>query len=132
MRLRNIGISSGLAAGMSFFAWASEEAPADHKKWMKDAGEYMGKLRKGVDVEQSATGMAEVMKQTQGFWSKRTSDVAGKSSQDAISESMKIVEAAKAGDKAGVSASLKGVGAACKSCHDMHREKVSETEYRIK
>ena len=132
MRLRNIGISSGLAAGISFFAWASEEAPDYHKKWMKDAGEYMGKLRKGVDVEQSATSMAEVMKQTQGFWAKRTSDVAVKSCEDAVSESMKIVTAARAGDKAGISAGMKGVGAACKSCHEMHREKVSETEYRIK
>ena len=93
MRLRNIGISSGLAAGISFVAWAREEAPDYHKKWMKDAGEYMGKLRKGVDVEQSATSMAEVMKQTQGFWAKRTSDVAVKSCEDAVSESMKIVTA---------------------------------------
>lgn len=110
----------------------AEEPPESHKKWMKDAGDAMGSLRKGVDVEKNAAQMETIFKEVHGFWSKRTSDVGGKSSLDTQAAARLIVSGAKAGDKAELSAGMKALGAACKSCHDVHREKVSEGVYTIK
>jgi hypothetical protein len=113
------------------FAW-SEEPPEFHQKWMKDAGDLMGNLRKGVEVDTSAVKIATIMKEVEGFWAKRPSDVAVKSCQDTRSAAEQIASAFRASDKAGVSAGVKGVGAGCKACHDVHRERVSEGVYRIK
>jgi len=40
--------------------------------------------------------------------------------------------AAAASDKEGVAAGMKMIGAGCKGCYDAHREKVSDTVYKIK
>jgi len=111
---------------------ASEEAPDFHKKWMKDSGDMMGNLRKGIDVEQSAVKIEAIYKEVEGFWAKRNSEVGVKACKDAQSVARELAAAARAGNKEGVAANGKLLGASCKSCHDAHREKVSETEYRIK
>lgn len=110
----------------------SEDAPPEHKKWMKEQGELMGKLRKNVDVEASAKRMAEVYKEVGVFWAKRNSEAASKNCKDGHAASMEIASAAAAGNTAGVGAAMKNLGASCKGCHDAHREKISDTEYKIK
>ena len=120
---------AAIAAGIAIGA---EDAPPEHQKWMKDLGNQMGGLRKGVDVEKNAADMQTVMKEVTEFWSKRTSDVGVKSSNDTVAGAAEVVKAAQAGDKAAISAGMKMIGAGCKACHDVHREKVSETVYRIK
>jgi cytochrome c556 len=114
------------------FAFASEEAPPEHRKWMKDLGDQTGALRKGVEVEKNAGDMVAALKEVRQWWSKRTSDVALKTTDESITGAEKVVSAAKAGDKAGISEGMKGINAGCRGCHNVHREKVSETEYRIK
>jgi cytochrome c' len=113
-------------------AFASEDAPPEHQKMMKDLGSQMGALRKGVDVEQNATAMQATLKDVGVWWQKRTSDVAAKSTRDSVEGAAAIAAAAKSGDKAAIGAGMKMVGAGCKGCHDVHREKVSETVYKIK
>lgn len=113
-------------------AFASEDAPPEHQKLMKDLGSQMGAIRKGIDVEQNAAAMQTTMKEVTTWWAKRTSDVAAKSCKDTIDGAAAIVAAAKAGDKAAIGAGMKMVGAGCKACHDVHREKISETVYKIK
>ena len=120
------------AAALAGVAVASEDAPPDHVQWMKDLGSQMGALRKGVDVEKNATAMQATLKDVGLFWQKRTSDVAVKSNNDSIAGAAQVAKAAQAGDKEGISAGMKMVGAGCKGCHDVHREKVSETVYKIK
>ena len=111
---------------------AAEDAPPEHQKWMKDLGNQMGALRKGVDVEKNATGMQAIMKEVAAWWSKRNVSDAEKPCTDASEGAAQIVKAAQSGDKAGIMAGMKLVGAGCKGCHDVHREKVSDTLYRIK
>ena len=123
---------AGAAVLAVSFAVASEDAPPEHQKWMKDLGNQMGALRKGVEVEKNAVDMQTTLKEVETFWHKRTSDVAMKTTQESATGAAEIVKAAQAGDKAGISAGMKMVGAGCKGCHDVHREKVSETVYRIK
>ena len=95
-------------------------------------GSQMGQIRKGVDVEKNATAMNETMKQVSDWWAKRTSDVAAKTCKDSADGAAAVAKAAAAGDKEGISAGMKVLGAGCKGCHDVHREKVSDTLYRIK
>jgi cytochrome c556 len=113
-------------------AMASEDAPPEHKQWMKDMGKQMGELRKGINVEANATAMQEALKQTGGFWKGRNSEAAMKSCKESFEGAKAVATAAKADDKAGIAAGMKLIGAGCKGCHDAHREKVSETEYKIK
>jgi cytochrome c556 len=113
-------------------AFAAEDAPPEHQKWMKDLGNQMGALRKGVEIEKNARDMQAVLQEVAAWWQKRPSDVAGKSSKESADGAAEVVRAVQAGDKPGISAGMKMIGAGCKSCHDVHREKVSETVYRIK
>ena len=131
MKLRILGLILGALAIVGF-ATASEDAPPEHQKWMKDLGSQMGALRKGVDVEKNAAAMQEVLKEVGVFWQKRPSEVAMKANNDSIAGAAEIVKAAQAGNKEGVSAGMKMVGAGCKGCHDVHREKISDTVYKIK
>ncbi|MBI1787874.1 MAG: cytochrome c [Acidobacteria bacterium] len=130
--IRKTLVGMACLAGLMGMALASEDAPPEHQKWMKDLGNQMGALRKGIDVEKNATDMQAVIKQVAGWWKNRTSDVAGKSCTDSESAAAEVVKAAQAGDKAAIGAGMKAIGAGCKGCHDVHREKVSETLYRIK
>ena len=120
---------AAIAVGVAIGA---EDAPPEHQKWMKDLGNQMGALRKGVEVEKNAADMQTTMKDVTQFWSKRTSDVAAKSSNDTVAGAAEVLKAAQAGDKAALSAGMKMIGAGCKACHDIHREKISDTVYKMK
>ncbi|MBM3813459.1 MAG: hypothetical protein FJW20_17695 [Acidimicrobiia bacterium] len=131
MKFTRFLLAASLVAAISL-SFASEDAPPEHKKWMKDLGSAMGQIRKGVEVEKNAAQMAAIMPEVTAFWAKRTSDVAAKSCTDSENGAKQAAAAAKAGDAAGVTAGMKLVGAGCKACHDVHREKISDTEYKIK
>jgi cytochrome c556 len=126
------GRMTATAAVFLGLAMAAEDAPPEHQKWMKDLGNQMGALRKGVEVEKNAADMQVIMKDVAEFWKKRPSDVALKSSNDTSAGAAEVVKHAQGGNKEGISAGMKMIGAGCKGCHDVHREKVSETVYRIK
>lgn len=118
-------VSFGIAA-------AAEDAPPEHQQWMKDLGNQMGALRKGVDVAKNAGDMQATLAHVREFWAKRPSEVALKSTDESVEGAARIAKAAPAGDSAGISEGMKLVNAGCRSCHNAHREKVSETLYRIK
>ena len=113
-------------------ATGSEDAPPEHQKWMKDLGSQMGAMRKGVDVEKNANDMQATMKDVTEFWKKRNSEIGLKTSHDTTSGAIALAKAAQGGDKEAMSAASKMVGAGCKGCHDAHREKISDTVYKIK
>jgi len=113
-------------------ALASEDAPPAHVKVMKDLGASVGNLRKNIEVEKNANAILTAMTEVDTFWKARNSATADKSCNDTREGAMAIVKAAQASDQAGVSAGMKQMGAGCKACHDAHREKISETVYKIK
>jgi cytochrome c556 len=125
---RKLGII--VFAALAGIAIGAEDAPPEHKQWMKDLGNQNGALRKGIDVEKNAAAMQETMKHVYSFWQKRNSEIGVKTSNDTIAGATQIAKAS--GDKEAVSAGMKMVGAGCKGCHDQHREKISDTEYKIK
>ena len=132
MKLLNVILAGALLA-VGIAAGAQDPTP-EHKAAMKDLGKWMGLLRKGVDVEQNATLLADAMKKVAPMLKAYPGggQDAMKSCGDTRKGALAIAAAAKAGDKEGIAAGMKAMGAGCKSCHEAHREKISETEYKIK
>ena len=122
--------SAALVATMGLAFAAGEKPSAEHVQWMKNLGAQNGAIRKSVDVDKNATAMIADMKAVSKFWAGRTSDVAAKSTANITAGAEMILKAA--GGAAGVQAGMKMIGSGCKGCHDVHREKVSDTENLIK
>ncbi len=118
-----------LAASPALFA--AEDPPPHHVKWMKESGELQGKIRKGIEVEASAKRTAAIYKEVEGFWAKRSEDGA-KSARDAQAAANELAKVAASGDAAAIAAASKVLGGTCRTCHDAHREKISDTEYKIR
>jgi cytochrome c556 len=109
---------------------AAEDPSPEHVKQMKALGAQMGAIRKGVDVSKNAAEMTETMKAVSAYWDAKNSEAATKASKSVMAGAEAV---AKAGDdKEAVMAGMKMMGGGCKGCHDAHREKVSDTEYKIK
>ena len=110
---------------------ASEVPTPEHVKMMKDVNDTNGKLRKGVEVEANAKHLADLAKEVDAYWSKK-SEAAGKSSTAFVTGANDLVKAAAANDAAAIQTASRMIGGSCRTCHDAHREKISETEYKIK
>lgn len=124
--------SAALVALMGVALGAGEKPSAEHVQWMKHLGAANGAIRKGVDVEKNANAVVEEMKGVSKFWMGRTSDVAAKANADVTAGAQAVAKAAAASDDMGIKAGMKMIGAGCKGCHDVHREKISDTENLIK
>jgi hypothetical protein len=109
---------------------ASEAPPAEHVKWMKDLAAQNGAIRKGVDVAKNAADMQATLKLVGAFWKTRNSEIASKSCGDTFKGAAAVAKAGE--DKEALMAGMKQIGAGCKGCHDAHREKISDTENKIK
>lgn len=100
------------------------DPPPQHVQWMKESGQLQDKIRNGQDVAASAQRLAAIYKEVEVFWAARKSDVAVKAARD--------IQAAAAKVAAGDASAGRAIGAGCRSCHDQHREKISDTVYKIK
>lgn len=109
---------------------ASEVPPPEHIQWMKDLAAQNGAIRKGADVAGNAAAMEKTIAEVTKFWAGRTSDVAGKANES-IAKGAAALKAA-GDDRQAQMAGLKMIGSGCKGCHDVHREKISDTENKIK
>lgn len=130
MKLMKLSLAGILLAGAA--AIGAEDPSTDHVKWMKDLGAQMGAIRKGADVGKNAEAMLATLKPVDTFWKGRPSDVAAKSSSETSKGAEAVAKAFAANDKEGIAAGMKLIGAGCKGCHDQHREKISDTVYKIK
>ena len=119
---------------LAFFgtAIASEDPPADHVKLMKSMGKNFGEIRKNVDLKSNADAMMAALKDVGAFWKARNSEIAMASCKKNFEGAKMLSEAAAKDDKAAIADAKKMIGDGCKGCHDQHREKISDTEYKIK
>ncbi len=113
------------------FAIAAEDPSPEHVNLMKEMGALSGKIRKGEDVEESAKRMSALAQSARGFWEKR-SPVASSALKNMVLASNMLASAAANKDTAAITDATKMLGGSCKSCHDQHREKVGENQYKIK
>lgn len=121
-----------LALMGGFLLAESIDPPENHIAWMKSVAKANGAMKKGVDVEANAKGVAETMSKVGEFYSHRKLPTGVKTSGEAVTAANAIAKAAAAGDQAGVTAAMRALGGSCKGCHDVHREKISDTENKIK
>ena len=118
------------------FGYAMDEA--ELSKHMKAVGKSQGMLREGMKtadmakVAEGAEGIATHLTGTDEFWTAHKLDDAVKHTQDGIAAAKAVAAAAKANDVAAVKTSMQKMGGSCKGCHDAHREKVGENEYKVK
>ncbi len=103
---------------------ALEDPPPQHVQWMKESGQLQDKIRNGQDVQSNAQRMAAIYKEVEAFWAKRNSEIAVKAARD--------IQAAAARVAQGDTSAGRAIGAGCRTCHDQHREKISDTVYKIK
>ncbi|MBI2690134.1 MAG: cytochrome c [Acidobacteria bacterium] len=109
---------------------AAEDPSPDHVKWMKALGAQTGAIRKGADVTKNAAALEDTMKQVTVFWAARHSEAADKANKSINAGAAALTKAGE--DKDAQMAAIKMIGGGCKGCHDAHREKISDTEYKIK
>lgn len=109
---------------------AAEDPSPEHIKWMKAMAMQTGAIRKGADVQKNAAELAATIKEVSAFWTPRHSEAANMANKRIMDGAMAIEKAGD--DKDAVMAGMKMVGGGCKGCHDAHREKISDTENKIK
>lgn len=101
-----------------------EDPPPQHVQWMKESGQLQDRIRNGQDVQASAKRLEAIYRDVEAFWAKRRSDVAVKAARD--------IQAAAAKVASGDASAARAIGVGCRSCHDQHREKISDTVYKIR
>ncbi len=126
-----LGIAS-LALMGGFLLAESIDPPQAHIDWMKGVAKATGRMKKGEDVENNAKHVAETMAKVGKFYSEKNLPAGVKASNEGVAAANAIAKAAAGGDTAGVQAGMRALGGSCKGCHDVHREKVSDTENKIK
>jgi len=130
--VKKLLVTAAALAALLGAAMAAEKPSDEHVQWMKHLGAQSGAIRKGVDVEKNANALVAEMKAVSAFWAGRNSEAATKAAASVTSGGEAVAKAAAASDTMGVQAGMKMIGAGCKGCHDVHREKISDTENLIK
>jgi cytochrome c556 len=124
-----VKLFSFLLAGLLVIAPAFSQSEEDLDKAMKTVGKTMGDLRKAneaKDTEALKAGGEVLVEQftlAGKFWAKHKM-------ADATEMNNKALEAAKA--LAAGTGEFAAVGATCKGCHDMYREKLADGSYKLK
>jgi cytochrome c556 len=124
-----VKLFSFLVAGLLVIAPAFSQSEEDLDKAMKTVGKTMGDLRKANeanDTEALKAGGEVLVEQftlAGKFWAKHKM-------ADATEMNNKALEAAKA--LAAGTGEFAAVGATCKGCHDMYREKLADGSYKLK
>lgn len=118
-----------LLAGLLVIVPAFSQSEEDLDKSMKTVGKTMGELRKANEAKDEAGLKAGGKTLVEQF------TIAGKffaahKMADAVEMNGKTLAAAKA--LADGSGTMAGVGATCKGCHDMYREKLADGSYKLK
>ncbi len=124
-------LSMTLALVTCAAVYASEDPSPQHVQWMKETDGLMDKIRAKEDVAANAKKLAALYKQVETYWAPRSA-VGGQSSRDVQQAALKLAEVATGGDAAAIQQAARGIGPACRSCHDTHREKVAPNVFKIR
>ncbi|HEY2905348.1 MAG TPA: hypothetical protein VGJ29_05560 [Vicinamibacterales bacterium] len=138
MRGRSGWLALGAAAALGMAVMASEKPPESYVKNMKDTNAANSSVRKNVEakdfdaVAKDAATLKELFSTTEEFWTKRNAEDAVTAAKAAVKSATDLETAAKAKDAAAVADAAKAVNAACKTCHDAHRERLPDGTSEIK
>lgn len=105
---------------------------------MKAIGDHMGGLKKAMaakdmaQVAEHAKGISSNLKGTGAFWKEKGMDDGVKFTKDSSIAAKALAKAASENNADEAKASMAKMGAACKGCHEAHREKLPDGKYKIK
>jgi cytochrome c556 len=108
------------------------------QKLMKEVGDTNKRFKAGIDgqdsaqVSKDAARISEIYKEMEPFWRKRNSDKAAKWAGDSATAAASVASSAKAKDWDKVKLHYQDLTKTCKSCHDVHRERLDDGTSRIK
>ena len=128
----------GAVAVFGLTVVAGEKPPESYVKNMKDTNAASAELRKAVDVKdydaiaKSATTLKTLFENTEEFWTKRKMDDAVGFAKAGAKSAADLAAAAKAKHEEGVTSASKALLGTCKSCHDVHRERLPDGSSEIK
>jgi cytochrome c556 len=114
---------------------------AEHEelsKAMKIAGSTVGPLKKSLDggmmadAGAAARTLQGVFETAEKFWTEQKVADATKWSQEAQGHARTISTAVTANDADAAKAAFGKLAATCKSCHDVHRERLPDGTFKIK
>ncbi len=124
-------------AAVCSLAYAQDEAALT--SGMKGLGKETGLIRKadpktGAEVVAAAERVAAHYQTSKEFFAKKGSafEDAVKWSDEGKTIALAGAAAAKSGDAAAAASAFQKLGGTCKSCHDVHREKLADGTYKIK
>jgi cytochrome c556 len=133
-RMLALAAASVLVIGVA----ASEKPSEEYVRSMKNTNVAAQSVRKDVEakdygaVAKDAATLKELLAGTEEFWTKRKAEDAVAAAKAAAKAATDLEEAAKARNDEGVAASAKALNAACKTCHDAHRERLPDGTSEIK
>jgi cytochrome c556 len=133
MKLTRLALLVVAATGLAVFA----QEDAEFVEWMKACNGASGALRKmeqktGAPAVQNAEKLGGVYEKMIGFWRQRNAVDAIKWSEEGKAAAAQLASAATANDAEKAQAAFARIGGTCRSCHDVHREKLPDGKYRIK
>jgi len=130
--MRLIPIS--LLFALSVVSFAQEDEFTTAMKASKTALDTMNKIEKKASpqVVAGAERLGGIYENMIPFWRQRNAADAVKWSEEGKALAAVLASAASSGDEVKAAETLKAMGAACKPCHDAHRERTPEGKYRIK
>ncbi len=117
---------------------ANEKPPESYVKNMKDTNAAVRSLKDHVDAKnwsgaaEDAAKLKTLFAETLTFWEKRNAEDAVTAAKSGAAAAGDLETAANAKNEQGVVSAQKALNAACKSCHDAHRERLPDGSSEIK
>jgi cytochrome c556 len=117
---------------------AGEKPPESYVKNMKDTNAASQELRKNLDakdydaIAKNAATLKMLFATTQSFWEERKMEDAVGFAKNGAKSAADLETAAKAKNEEAVASFAKTLQATCKTCHDVHRERLPDGSSEIK
>src|SRR5438477_3872659 len=130
-----------LLGTLSLFAltvFAGEKPPESYVKNMKETNAAAQELRKNLDaknydsIAKNAAALKTLFANTQSFWEERKMEDAVGFAKSGAKAAADLETAAKAHNDETVASTGKALLDTCKTCHDVHRERLPDGTSEIK
>jgi cytochrome c556 len=126
------------AATIALTVFAAEKPPESYVKNMKETNAAAQELRKNVEaknydaVAKNGATLKTLFANTQSFWEERKMDDAVGFAKNGAKLAADLETAAKVHNDETVASTAKALQDTCKSCHDVHRERLPDGTSEIK
>ena len=135
---RTASVVLGAVAMFGLTVFGSEKPPDAYSKNMKETNVAAQELRKNLDakdyeaIAKKAATLKTLFDNTLSFWESRKAEDAIAVAKTGSKAAADLEAAAKAKNEETVVSTAKTLNATCKTCHDVHRERLPDGTSEIK